>query len=348
MPQVESSHGSSHGLRNEPSTSSVWNPLTPTGVFEAYWQFATERQNVYFRRLLQAPQPWTSDQVLRRYKFTNAYRAADRVSQYLLSRIIYDEKNFPSYGPEDVIFRVLLFKLFNKIETWELLESEFEEISLANFQEEKWSEILDAARSRQSIYTAAYIVPPVQQSDHRVKHRGHLELLASMLRTLPKKLAKARSLASIYEALIVSPGIGSFLAYQFAVDLNYTELFRFSEDDFVVAGPGARRGIDRCFTSRGGLSPEDIIRLVTQRQEVEFRSRRLHFRDLFGRPLQLIDCQNLFCEIDKYARVAFPMVSTQSRTRIKQKFRTTGDLPRPFFPPHWGINANVRATFPFG
>ena len=30
----------------------------------------------------------------------------------------------------------------------------------------------------------------------------------------------------------------------------------------------------------------------------------VEFRDLWGRPLQLIGCQNLFCEVDKYARVA--------------------------------------------
>ena len=47
-----------------------------------------------------------------------AYRASDRVSQYLIRNVIYRHDQ----GPEEVFFRIMLFKLFNKIETWELLE----------------------------------------------------------------------------------------------------------------------------------------------------------------------------------------------------------------------------------
>ena len=47
----------------------------------------------------------------------------------------------------------------------------------------------------------------------------------------------------------------------------------------------------------------------------------LEFRSLWGRRLQLIDCQNLFCEVDKYARVRHPeVVGVSGRTRIKQKY----------------------------
>ena len=35
------------------------------------------------------PAPWTSDPILRRHRFTNCYRAADRVSQFLISQVIY-------------------------------------------------------------------------------------------------------------------------------------------------------------------------------------------------------------------------------------------------------------------
>ena len=33
--------------------------------------------------------PWTSDYILQTYKFTNTYRASDRVSQYLINNVIY-------------------------------------------------------------------------------------------------------------------------------------------------------------------------------------------------------------------------------------------------------------------
>jgi hypothetical protein len=58
--------------------------------------------------------------------------------------------------------------------------------------------------------------------------------------------------------------------------------------------------------------------------------------------LQLVDCQNLFCEVDKYARVAHPQVSGLSgRTRIKQRFRPAPEPLRAWFPPKWGLNPRV-------
>src|SRR4051812_44983673 len=63
-------------------------PLKPSVVYDTYWKFAAERQEVFFRRLAGGRGPWTSDPVLNEFKFTNAYRASDRVSQYLIRHVI--------------------------------------------------------------------------------------------------------------------------------------------------------------------------------------------------------------------------------------------------------------------
>ena len=88
-----------------------------TEVFWSYWRLAAERQAIFFRRVSGEAGPWTDDPVLDRYRFTNAYRASDRVSQYLLHRVIYDQER----DTLDTILRVLLFKIFNRIDTWEYL-----------------------------------------------------------------------------------------------------------------------------------------------------------------------------------------------------------------------------------
>ena len=68
------------------------------------------------------------------------------------------------------------------------------------------------------------------------------------------------------------------------------------------------------------------------------------FPSLPGRQLQLIDVQNLFCEVDKYARVAYPQFTTaEGRQRIKQRFQpSTGTLPL-WYPPKWGVNEELDA-----
>jgi hypothetical protein len=66
-------------------------------VLATYWRFAGERQHIYHARLRGASAPWTLDPVLSQYRFTNAYRAADRVSQELI-RLAYAG----SQTPEDL------------------------------------------------------------------------------------------------------------------------------------------------------------------------------------------------------------------------------------------------------
>src|SRR5437763_13981522 len=88
-----------------------------TPVFDTYWHFAAERQRIFHRRVRGEPAPWTNDPVLAAHRFTNAYRAADPVSQNLIRHVAYDSDQAVD---QDVV-RVLLFKLFNNVSTWELL-----------------------------------------------------------------------------------------------------------------------------------------------------------------------------------------------------------------------------------
>jgi hypothetical protein len=153
-------------------------PPAPSAVFDTYWRFAVERHNVFLRRLRGESPPWTVDPVIATYKFTNAYRAADRVSQYLIKRVIYSS----AYGARDTIFRILLFKIFNKIETWRLLEETEGELLAGRFDVERFNRTLDRAlRAGATIYSAAYIMPsgPAEIRKPR-KHLMHLELIAQL------------------------------------------------------------------------------------------------------------------------------------------------------------------------
>ncbi|WP_405284449.1 nucleotide kinase domain-containing protein [Gaopeijia maritima] len=314
-------------------------------MFDSYWRFAARRQEVYLARLRGTAAPWTPDPILGAYRFTNAYRAADRVSQYLIRNVIY--QTAVPLSDEDLVFRILLFKIFNRIETWELLRSALGPLTWRSFSYERYDTALtEAMASGRSIYSGAYIMPSVRAFGHPRKHRNHLLLIERMMRDgLANTVASAQGMRDVYASLLAYPSIGPFLAYQFAVDINYSELTDFSENDFVVAGPGAKDGIRKAFRDADRYDDADTIRFTTDLQGEEFARRGIEFPNLFGRPLQLIDCQNLFCEVSKYARVRHPNVTGVSgRTRIKQRFTAKGRLPLPWFPPKWGIN-DKASTF---
>ena len=327
--------------RQIPIVFAALSPANPTVAYETYWRFAAERQEIFFRRVEGAPPPWTEDPILAAHKFTNAYRASDRVSQYLIRRVIYEGDQ----SPEEVFFRTILFKLFNKIETWELLISKLGSIGYKEYSFDRYDKILDSAMNRgDRIYSAAYIMPSgsaVFRTNR--KHRAHLQLLERMMEDkLPYRIVESRSMQDSFKLLLSYPMIGDFLAYQFATDLNYSTLTNFSEMDFVMPGPGALNGIRKCFSSLGDLNESDIIKVVADRQQDEFLRLGIRFRTLWGRHLQLIDCQNLFCEVDKYSRVKHPEIAgITQRTRIKQKFRITPSPIRYWYPPKWGLNDRI-------
>lgn len=323
-------------------TINRWAPAKPTIVFETFWQFAAERQSIFFRRFQGQASPWTNDSILQKFKFTNVYRVLDRVTQFLIRHVIYEGKQ----TGDEIVFRVMLFKLFNKIETWELLKEKLGELKWSTYSFGRYDKILSEARTnKRRLYSAAYIMPSIKNVfGHRHKHRNHLKLLERMMHDkLCSRLERAKSMQDAFECLKEYPGIGDFLAYQYVTDVNYSEVTAFSEMEFVVPGPGARGGIHKCFLDLGGLNEIELIERVALRQDEEFACRNMKFQTLFGRSLQLIDCQNLFCEVNKYARIAHPEIGEKSkRQRIKQLFHPCSDPIVYYFPPKWKLNEHIE------
>lgn len=315
--------------------------LKPTVVFDTYWRFAIARQRIFEKRVAGERPPWTDDPILSQHRFTNVYRVSDRVSQFLIREVAYAG----SQDPDELLFRVVLFKLFNKVETWEYLARSLGTICWQEFDICRYDALLGTAKQRgDSIYSAAYIMPSPNLGAVS-KHTNHLRLLKQMMCDhLADKITNAKSLEEVFTLFSSYPSLGPFLAFQLTIDINYTTLLDFSEMDFVVAGPGAKNGIRKCFSDVGDYSNEDVIRAVAEDAQREFERRDLSFSGLWGRPLQLIDCQNLFCEVDKYARVAHPEIAGHSqRTRIKQKYvPTTRPVPQ-WYPPAWKLAVPQRA-----
>ena len=126
------------------------------------------------------------------------------------------------------------------------------------------------------------------------------------------------------------------MAYQLVTDINYSAVVNWKEDEFTVAGPGSLRGINKCFIDKGKMSNEDIIRYMYEHQDEEFERLNLDFKKIGNRPLQLIDCQNIFCELDKYCREALPNLKS-NRIKIKKKYVAKNNKINYIYPPKWKI-----------
>ena len=76
----------------------------------------------------------------------------------------------------------MVFKLFNRIETWELLERSVGPITYADYSFDRYDRVLTKAMERGGkIYSAAYIMPSGGALGHGRKHRNHLTLIERMI-----------------------------------------------------------------------------------------------------------------------------------------------------------------------
>lgn len=313
------------------------SPVPREEVYDLYWYFAAERQRIFESRLSGGKGPWTEDPILRDFKFCNVFRASDRVSQYLIRNVCYHEE---SATPEDRLFQIVAFRMFSRVSTWEGVRAHLCRYpTLQDLADGAFADALEAVKAQfGGLYTGAFILCATDAFGQGLKHRNHVELFRQMflLEDLGSALLKAQSLKQVYDLLHAFPLMGDFMSYQIAVDLNYSDLINFSENDFTQAGPGALRGLRKMFQSLGTYTPAETILWMVERQQMEFDRLGLPFSGLFGRPLHAIDAQGLFCEVDKYCREAVPELAS-ARKRIKARFAPTLEPVSLFFPPKWDL-----------
>lgn len=306
-------------------------------TFKYYFYFIQERMNIFWRKYNDAAL-LTTDPILQTYKFTNVYRACDRVSQYLIKNVIYQDLD--RYTPEDVLLRILVFKVFNKIETWEYL-IKYQDITLATFNARQLSKLLSERQTEYPIFSNAYMMAGshAQYRDIPTKHHLWLQMIEDHVlkaRGL-KQILNSRSMAEVYAHLRDYPLVGDFLAYQYTIDLNYSPYLNFDEDSFVKAGVGAIRGIKKCFTTHGKTYEEAILYTQEHFKVLQEKYNCTEFRPLPGRTPKLIDLQNCFCETDKYLRAKMPELRV-GNIRIKQHYKPSTERIDFYFPDKWGIS----------
>lgn len=313
-------------------------------AFQYYFYFIQERMNIFWKRYDGVSYGFTKDRILAKNKFTNVYRAQDRVSQYLIRNVIYNDQE--SFTEHDILLRILIFKIFNNIDTWKFLENKVGVIRTSNFNTDTISNLLSERIINEPIFNGAYMMTGSHRKYNMYlsKHEKWLKMVEFEFLKEKRidRIINAKSLKEIYDILIECSFLGEFLAYQYTIDFNYSPVINFDENTFVKAGIGAIRGIKKCFIDLDKYTYEDCIRLtqdnlVKYQEQYGFNS----FKNLFGRELKLIDLQNCFCETDKYLRAKMPELAVDN-TRIKQKFTEPKPTIDFYFPPKWDINNQIK------
>lgn len=280
-------------------------------IMKMFWYYIAERHSIYKKKEIERlPPPWTEDRILRDYKFTNVRRELDRGTRFVLDFIFPQIEN--NY---ELIFNIIIYRLFNKIET----------IKYTGIAKRgKWNKFDFEKKVREAgefnkVFTSAFVVSGYSMFKDPCMDK--ISRVCTILMWLDNTLhntnmvniiSETENMGVAYDQLINIMGIGPFLAYQIGVDLSYHPDIGFGEDDFVVMGPGARRGIDWLFENvadRDGKNYEETCFWLRDNQEDFWQDYNIDYKNIFNDTdntyLTVMSIENCLCEFQKYCKAYY-------------------------------------------
>lgn len=313
-------------------------PILNIENFKHLHRWITDRYAVHVRKDVQRlPAPWTDNPIIREFRFTNVRREHDKETKWVIENICNLPEDSMSWASK--VCNLILFRMFNKSETCKhFMPINFDE----GIDWEKISNYFDNTPEGYVFFTNAFITGGMKMSCCR--ELGYTSSYKDPLTGLKPEYAVIRYVESLYnsESKIIAlgqsvtaqefvtnlnniPALGYFLAYQIFVDYTYCPESLWSENEFVVAGPGARRGLDLVFDNRDGMTYEEALfwlrdnwLIICNWLQLPWNPDEI-FTDLEpeDRYMNVMSLQNCHCEISKYIRA----VNGTGRPRNKYHYK---------------------------
>lgn len=216
-------------------------------IIRDYHEFCYERQLIWHKKNVQKlPPPWTNDQTLQTYHFCNVYRELDKGTRYIIDKVC----NNKALSDEQKILNIVAYRFFNQIGTFE--DIFYGILDHKTFDFKYYEKLLDnKKKAGQKLFHVAYIISPQPFNPSyrpRDKHVQVLFVLDGLAKELNKaeflqKLKSAQTAQGSFNALNI-PLTGNFLRYEIWQDISYTDIIPFTDNDFLIVGPGALWGIE--------------------------------------------------------------------------------------------------------
>lgn len=270
----------------------------------AYW--INERHLIHLKREAGDPYPWTEDEILLKYKFTNVFRQLDRGTIAL--------NNLLKLIPEDDLrmraFTCWWYRLFNL----DIHANYFVERGEIPTPVEIEEYIQGKSKRGEKIFTSAHLTTSRAFSVKWMDYMEGVRLAYDQADNLVYVCKETASVLEVTRWLVQWPFIGGFVGYEIACDLLFIPGLLLNATDRLTwanMGPGARRGLRRL----GLPAKNQMDGLISMRNlynSFEFRQAlgdhvRCHIPTSDGAkpawpPFEIREIEHSLCEFDKYQR----------------------------------------------
>lgn len=247
--------------------------------------FVQERESIRLKKEAGEMAPWTTDEILQRYRFCNVRRMDDKVSRWLLENWYK-----PNFGHPNILLACALARFINKPESLEQIGFPLQ------WEPERIKKVLRSYRDwGNTVFNGAYMV---RGNDGMDKIECVVDWYVAPLR---KMKIVTDTMQGCWNVVLASYGLGSFMAGQIVADLRWAVPGEWDDRlTWAPMGPGSKRGMNRLRgrDSNAPLRQEQFLGELQQLMEIFKRQ----LPPKMMNRLEAIDAQNTLCEIDKYSR----------------------------------------------
>jgi len=261
----------------------------------AFMHFVHARQEIFKHKSSGKSAPHTTNEVMSSKWFTNMYRELDRGTMYFRKQILAEHDLSHESYPE-VVFKAIVYRLVNKIETFE----EFGKLPCIAEWKAFQNFICEKMDRGEVIFTSAHQNMGFSRFCHTAK-----EVLKMIVNgNFTDKIVGAESLEDCFLLLKSITNIGPFFAWQICCDFLELKMVNFDENTWTCLGPGAKSGLRRIFTVKSEKEELPLAQHLTKIMDYGFKALGLQFTYFLNRKLTLKNIEHALCEYDKYFRAA--------------------------------------------
>lgn len=285
-------------------------------ILTGYFHWIAERQSIYQKKQAGEPKPWTTDEIMQRYKFCNVFREQDTVTIWIDKNIRQRWASHPYLW-----FALCVARRINLPETLAQLDD-----LLVDWDWVKAEAILNNRRkSKQQIYSSAYMlttggrsVPKNYDTCHNILQSlwEKREVITNHLENLTKRQRTLEYLFNVFSKGHV--GYSGFIAYEIVTDMRHTRYLLGAKDidTWANAGPGAIRGLNRLYER----PLQTKVKACTTNKEMQqlLSYSALYLPEGFPR-MEMRDIEHCLCEYDKYLRVK------HDKAFLRQRYNGAGE-----------------------
>lgn len=279
-------------------------------MLKVFLYYIGERKLIHDKKERGDPWPWTTDEILQDWSFTNVYRAWDRTTKHFVDNFYKPNDNAPA---EQISLNCAAFRYFGTTHYADRIGwlEEFDPDQLL-------ADVNAAIASGVQVFTGAYVI-----TNNGIKKPKEEVVICDVLTDynshLPSIVAACQSgrKERVHNVLSRVTGFGGtgFMAKEVIEDMCLTRLLRNAKDadTYTPMGPGARRGLARLY----GDAPEHSM-----------LARVAYLRDQIQQHCCLAmtahDVQFNLCEAYKYLRMRAGEGKPRSRYKPPQPVKAKG------------------------